>query len=340
MPFATRACGWLAETTREDADWTALSAWLEADPLHQAAFARAALVEGEAIAALGHDKARPAGTLARPLQRASRAWRWSIAAGAIAATFVAVLLPGGRLRREHAVSASTSYANAAGERRAFALADGSRVVLDARSRLSVTAGGRHAELAAGAAWFEVRHDAARPFVVTVGRIVVRDVGTRFEVVRGPGRASVAVGEGVVAVDRTGTAAAQGARGRARRLARRRGGRSAAHRHRSAGRVAQRATRLRPRAARTGRGRYRALRGTAGLGRSPAGGDPVHRRDHDRRWNPSCRTPARVAADRDRRDARKHAAGSARRRLASSCRATRSRPPARASTCPRDRSQPR
>lgn len=81
------------------------------------------------------------------------------------------------------------------------LPDGTTVVLAPESRLSMRAdyatGARTLRLE-GEAWFDVVHDAARPFVVQAGGAEARDVGTAFTVSARPGTPlEVAVAQGVV-----------------------------------------------------------------------------------------------------------------------------------------------
>jgi transmembrane sensor len=52
----------------------------------------------------------------------------------------------------------------------------------------------------GLATFSVRHDAARPFAVTLGDVTVTDVGTVFEIRRRGGETIVGVGQGEVRID--------------------------------------------------------------------------------------------------------------------------------------------
>jgi transmembrane sensor len=88
-----------------------------------------------------------------------------------------------------------------GEQRLVALADGSRVTLNTASSIEVRLreDRRVVELVAGEALFEVAHDAHRPFEVRVGNVVVKAVGTQFDVDRREIRTAVTVTEGRVAV---------------------------------------------------------------------------------------------------------------------------------------------
>lgn len=102
-----------------------------------------------------------------------------------------------------AVAEPRSYQTAVGQVDTLALADGSTVVLGPSSRLllgaSFGADERETTLE-GAAYFDVVHDGARPFVVRTASAVLRDVGTTFSVRSDSGRGTrVAVTSGAVDV---------------------------------------------------------------------------------------------------------------------------------------------
>ena len=82
-----------------------------------------------------------------------------------------------------------------GERRNIQLADGSALTLAPQSEIRIDAEygtvERRVDLR-GEGWFEVRHDAARPFRVYAGGTVTQDLGTEFSVRTLPGRAGVRV----------------------------------------------------------------------------------------------------------------------------------------------------
>jgi transmembrane sensor len=93
---------------------------------------------------------------------------------------------------------------AVGERREVTLPDGTRVLLGVNSRLRYPRwflGHRRDVHLEGAAYFEVAHDASRPFSVITADAVTRVLGTKFTVRDYPGAepARVAVTEGRVAV---------------------------------------------------------------------------------------------------------------------------------------------
>lgn len=103
-----------------------------------------------------------------------------------------------------------TYDTAIGEQRTVRLDDGSRVVLDTNSRITVrfTGARRLVTLASGRAMFEVESDAARPFLVQAGDTEVTVVGTRFDVRRSGSGARVVLVEGRVDVHKPSSTDAQ------------------------------------------------------------------------------------------------------------------------------------
>ncbi|HEY0342738.1 MAG TPA: FecR domain-containing protein [Steroidobacteraceae bacterium] len=88
-----------------------------------------------------------------------------------------------------------------GEQRSVLLADGSRATLNTASKIEVRLQGGHriVRLLQGEVLFEVAHDAQRPFDVRAGDVVVRAVGTRFDIDRRATHTTVTVVEGRVAM---------------------------------------------------------------------------------------------------------------------------------------------
>ncbi len=83
--------------------------------------------------------------------------------------------------------------------------DGSRITLntDSQIRVDLTVKERRVELQQGEAFFEVAHDASRPFIVRAGNKRVIAVGTRFSVRREANDVRVVVTEGKVRVETEG-----------------------------------------------------------------------------------------------------------------------------------------
>ena len=89
-----------------------------------------------------------------------------------------------------------------GERRLVTLQDGSTVELSTNTvvRISQIAAARTVKLDKGEAYFQVKHDVARPFTVIAGNRQLTDLGTKFVVRRDPDRLDVSVMEGRVLFD--------------------------------------------------------------------------------------------------------------------------------------------
>ncbi len=124
-----------------------------------------------------------------PVRAAMPARRWQ--PFALPAAAAAVILIGGGLwwhSRQTGgytpASAAQTIATNVGQRDSVRLADGTRVLLAPESQLTVAMGYgntvREVQLT-GEAYFDVRHDAARPFVVHAGGADIRDLGTTFTV---------------------------------------------------------------------------------------------------------------------------------------------------------------
>lgn len=130
----------------------------------------------------------------------TRSWRTplvALAAGLVAMVGIA------QWRGQPSSVASREYATAVGQRDSVRLPDGSRVILAPGSRLTVAAGFNAANRVVtleGAAFFEVEHDGAHPFLIHARGAEIRDIGTAFSVKTDrSGRVSVAVTHGIVAL---------------------------------------------------------------------------------------------------------------------------------------------
>ena len=189
-------------------DRAELSAWLNRSPAHRDALGRMMRLLGDP--ALFHvveqaERASPPIPAPPPRPRLRR-WRAPTAlatrrrtigvAAALAAMAVAPVLwhalpPGGTVRAD--------YASAVGQQRQVTLPDGSDMTLDAASRVAIafSDGARDLTLQGGAARFEVRHDASRPFAVSTPEGQMVALGTNFSVDRGAGHSELRVYRGRV-----------------------------------------------------------------------------------------------------------------------------------------------
>jgi len=133
--------------------------------------------------------------------------RWSprLAAAVTAAIAAGIVAAVVMINRPSPTSSPTGnarvYSTTTGKRDSVRLADGSRVILGPESRLTVPADfGRSTRAVSldGDAYFDVRHDPAKPFSVRVANALIEDVGTTFTVETDPGdTTTVAVMSGVV-----------------------------------------------------------------------------------------------------------------------------------------------
>jgi len=161
--------------------------WLAEDERHAHAFEEARQL-WESIDDFRDDaywQARYAADMAA-LRRSNGAWSRNLLRAAAA---LVVLLGGAYLvARFTLASPSATYATQVGERRGVTLEDGTEVMLNTDSAITThyTWRRREVELQRGEAQFEVVHDAAHPFVVSVAGNTVTALGTRFQVRRGEG----------------------------------------------------------------------------------------------------------------------------------------------------------
>lgn len=131
----------------------------------------------------------------------SRRWPQIRAAAALAAT-VAAVVAGIWWWELFGVGVHTAdYRTAVGEQRTVTLQDGSSVVLNTATRVTVRLSrmSREVILHDGEALFAVTHDPQRPFLVEAGNGTAQDVGTRYTVRRKNDKTLVAVLEGLVEV---------------------------------------------------------------------------------------------------------------------------------------------
>lgn len=133
-------------------------------------------------------------------EQASGVSCWRVAAALVVSVGLG-LIAAAQLSKHHSGDSVASYSNTTNEQQQIILADGSTVHLDVGSRLTakMDATGRHVELLSGRAYFEVVHDAARPFSVDAGEVRTTDLGTRFQIALAPKLVSVTLAEGSVAV---------------------------------------------------------------------------------------------------------------------------------------------
>jgi transmembrane sensor len=202
------AAEWHVRIDSDAMDWDGFAAWLDADPAHRAAYDAIALLDAEIVAARdairaaqpANDVADAAADAAAPPRTRKVRW-WAGGGLAVAAGLAVVVVPQLRLPSP---AAALVYRTGPGETRAIGLRDGSRIVVDRNSELALRDGASpEVEMRSGSAYFDIRHDPGRAMVIRAGDYEVRDIGTRFDVVRAPGHLAVAVAEGQVTIAEPG-----------------------------------------------------------------------------------------------------------------------------------------
>jgi transmembrane sensor len=210
---AQEAAEWLVRLQSNDTshgDREAFVDWLRESPVHIAEMIRIGRIHGAlaefqnwiavppmdsttdpAIVQLGVDIAARPRVSFRGRRQDVRTFGMAAALAALAVTLAMVVL------RPDAPRIQT----AAGDRRELTLADGSLVDVAPSSSLRVMLGSRerHVVITSGRAFFHVRKDPARPFVVEASSARIRAVGTAFNVERNARGVVVTVTEGQVAV---------------------------------------------------------------------------------------------------------------------------------------------
>lgn len=200
MDFPGSVEGWVARLGAADAgpgDAEAFDAWCAQEPGRRAAYRELRRLHDTVRQLRGDDLVRAASrrALAQTTRR-RRMRRWVFGGAAVAASLL-VVVPVGR----YYLDAPTVAGYATQDRVAtMRLPDGTRVVLDAQSRVSIRfdRGVRRVELANGRAQFQVA-SADVPFEVRAGDVVVHDIGTTFQVARQADGTHVALLDGQVSV---------------------------------------------------------------------------------------------------------------------------------------------
>jgi transmembrane sensor len=196
----SRAADWVLEKHASgawtDEQQTALDAWLQQSPAHLIAYWRLDDAWGRTnrLAALKTPVIGTKNTAGR-----SRAHFYSV----VAVLFSVFLISAGVLSYLSR-SSERSYVTAIGGHQLVQLSDKSQIELNTDTSLRIREGGgqRTVWLDRGEAYFQVKHDSTRPFVVLVAGQRVTDFGTKFVVRRDAARVEVAVVEGRVKLETT------------------------------------------------------------------------------------------------------------------------------------------
>jgi len=193
-----QAARWIDRRSQDS--WTPdeqalLDNWLQASTAHRVAYLRLNSVwrRADRLAVLGSGAAPPEQGESSP----RRAWLRRVAAGIVLAGALSAILVVFDFDRQ-----GETFTTNVGGHRTVPLPDGTRVELntDTKIRAAVDHEHRVAWLERGEAYFDVAHDASRPFVVYAGDRRLTVLGTKFSVRRDLDEVKVAVQEGRVQVD--------------------------------------------------------------------------------------------------------------------------------------------
>ncbi|MCD5990851.1 FecR family protein [Pseudomonas sp. CDFA 553] len=192
-----QASDWLLELQAEPARFEEFDHWLHASPEHLSAWAQVnrAWSAIEQPSTTAHWPAATQVTQLKPSRR-----KWSM----LAAACVCVIAVGVAWLNNPDWQAD--YHTGTRETRVVQLSDGSQLTLAARSAVDVDYSGntRRITLLSGEALFDVVHDARRPFQVDASNMVIRVLGTSFDVARSETGTKVEVREGTVGVSANGS----------------------------------------------------------------------------------------------------------------------------------------
>jgi transmembrane sensor len=204
------ACAWIAQLdgqTPSKQDLAAFREWVNRSPQHREEITRLAGLWGDLNVLT--QLALPSKAPARPIRSQFLLGTAIIAVFAVLITVATVLYNHPTLP---AAAQIPLYSTGVGEQKSVVLADGTKVLLNTDSSIqaSYSPQQREVHLLQGEAYFEVAHNAARPFLVYAGANVVRAVGTAFAVHLKKQDVEVVVTDGTVeisALANTGDAAA-------------------------------------------------------------------------------------------------------------------------------------
>jgi transmembrane sensor len=192
------AIAWFVRTHSDQrtlSDEDRFAQWLKQDSRHAEAYARvekAWRVAGPDIAARPLVSERRAGAN-------KRFWTGWLRTGLAAA--IVVVATSAYLAHELGRPPAGTFATPPGEQRTLKLADGSVVILNTRSEVTIelTEHQRLIHFIRGEARFEVAKDATRPFIVDAGSAQVHALGTAFDVRVSEQRVAVTLVEGQVEI---------------------------------------------------------------------------------------------------------------------------------------------
>lgn len=186
----------MEEPPHNDTDRKRFERWLHADVRHVEAYDRAitvrAAVESLGLEDIDRDLRKEFLALkseTRPFvsTRPSSTSKWTVGLGGVFAASLSLvlvlLLTPTDVPPSLTLPVVSSHETSIGEKKALELPDGTSVILDGNTEVSITFNDerRQVKLSSGAAFFDVAQDHERPFSVESGGLSAVALGTRFEV---------------------------------------------------------------------------------------------------------------------------------------------------------------
>lgn len=210
MAARATAADWLIarrmSETWSEADQAELEHWLAQSPANRIAYWRLDGAWGQA---------QRLAALKQPMRRAQvpsgrrgglSTYRFAAVLGVAMLGLAAIM---GGLKSQFADGSDLrTYTTPVGGRLTVSLGDGSKIELNTDSTLQVSgnADRRSATLERGEAFFQIKHDPSRPFVVSVGQQRIVDLGTKFAIRKTEAAVRVSLFEGSAKVENVGRSA--------------------------------------------------------------------------------------------------------------------------------------
>ncbi|MET4896916.1 FecR domain-containing protein [Sphingomonadaceae bacterium jetA1] len=175
-------------------DRSAFEAWLGGHTRRQAYFDELYATCMDPV--VGQALANVSSRARRVSVRLPSAFRVALPVAAAAAITLVVVQS---VRQQNQPATIQEFAAATGEVKMVPLKDGSTVMLGSNTRITVrfSDSGRQVTLTDGNAYFDVAHDAARPFTVSAGQARTVVLGTKFDLALSHGDVDLAVERGLV-----------------------------------------------------------------------------------------------------------------------------------------------
>lgn len=194
----------MSSDVKTQADEAAFDAWLAESPEHVSAYAETCALAGRFDAMAAHPQIAELRAETQLFEERTRRPLFArIGLSSVAAALAVVVVAVAALYFVAAPFGGDEWATTRGQARQIVLSDGSKVTLGSDSRMRVRFRRTHRDvsLARGQAFFDVAHDAARPFTVRAADRTVTALGTAFDVRSYPDETTITLLSGRVSITR-------------------------------------------------------------------------------------------------------------------------------------------